>query len=84
MILQKITYCPQRYDFRSIIVLVWLQDNANRIIPFVGKWKGHSITKRSGVYGATIAEADTIVVLEIDDKDQLIQVCSNCYLNLEF
>ncbi|XP_057486827.1 uncharacterized protein LOC130772936 [Actinidia eriantha] len=49
------------------------RDNANRLIPFVGKWKGHSITKRSGVYGATIAEADTIVVLEIDDEDQLIQ-----------
>ncbi|XP_057491286.1 uncharacterized protein LOC130777007 [Actinidia eriantha] len=49
------------------------KDNTNRIIPFVGKWKGHAITKRSGVYGATIAEADTIVVLEIDDKDQLIQ-----------
>ncbi|GFS32463.1 glutamate NMDA receptor subunit epsilon-1, putative [Actinidia rufa] len=49
------------------------KDNTNMLVPFVGKWKGHSITKRSGVYGATIAEADTIVVLQIDDEDQLIQ-----------
>ncbi|XP_031286749.1 uncharacterized protein LOC116145428 [Pistacia vera] len=27
---------------------------------FLGNWKGHSVTKRSGVYGATIAEADTV------------------------
>ncbi|XAR51702.1 hypothetical protein NMG60_11006413 [Bertholletia excelsa] len=48
-------------------------DDTSRIIPHLGKWKGHSITKRSGVYGATIAEADTIAVLEMDDKGQLIQ-----------
>ncbi|XP_028096632.1 uncharacterized protein LOC114296534 isoform X2 [Camellia sinensis] len=48
-------------------------DNTNRIIPYLGKWKGHSITKRSGVYGATIAEAETITVLEINDEGQLIQ-----------
>lgn len=45
----------------------------NRIIPFLGKWKGHSITKRSGVYGSTIAEADTVVLHEMDDNGQLIQ-----------
>ncbi|KAF8408152.1 hypothetical protein HHK36_007294 [Tetracentron sinense] len=49
------------------------EDNTNRISPFLGKWKGHSITKRSGVYGATISEADTAALLEIDDKGQLIQ-----------
>ncbi|THG09401.1 hypothetical protein TEA_022474 [Camellia sinensis var. sinensis] len=52
-------------------------DNTNRIIPYLGKWKGHSITKRSGVYGATIAEAETITVLEINDEGQLIQVCGS-------
>lgn len=46
----------------------------NRIIPFLGKWKGHSVTKRSGVYGSTIAEADTVVLHEMDDNGQLIQV----------
>ncbi|KAL6960805.1 hypothetical protein U1Q18_038568 [Sarracenia purpurea var. burkii] len=46
---------------------------SNRIIPHLGRWKGHSITKRSGVYGATIAEADTIAVLEIDNEGRLIQ-----------
>jgi len=51
-----------------------LQDSTNRILPLLGKWKGHSQTKRSGVYGATIAEADTISLLEMDDKGQLIQV----------
>ncbi|PON65989.1 Lipocalin [Parasponia andersonii] len=48
-------------------------DNTDRVLPFLGKWKGHSLTKRSGVYGATISEADTITSLEMDDKGQLIQ-----------
>uniref|UniRef100_A0A2N9GQA5 Uncharacterized protein n=1 Tax=Fagus sylvatica TaxID=28930 RepID=A0A2N9GQA5_FAGSY len=47
--------------------------NSNRILPYLGKWKGHSITKRSGVYGATIAEADIVASLEMNDKGQLIQ-----------
>ncbi|KAK9925013.1 hypothetical protein M0R45_033354 [Rubus argutus] len=48
-------------------------ESTDRILPFLGKWKGHSITKRSGVYGSTMAEADTVASLEIDDKGQLIQ-----------
>jgi hypothetical protein len=32
------------------------------------------VTKRSGVYGATLAEADTVVVLEMDSNGKLIQV----------
>ncbi|XP_052195855.1 uncharacterized protein LOC127803574 [Diospyros lotus] len=48
-------------------------DSTSRIIQHLGKWKGHSITKRSGVYGATIAEANTTAVLEIDNKGHLIQ-----------
>lgn len=52
-------------------------DSTNRILPLLGKWKGHSLTKRSGVYGATIAEADTIALLEMDGKGQLIQDISS-------
>ncbi|KAL2528709.1 hypothetical protein Fot_21310 [Forsythia ovata] len=51
-------------------------DNSNetdRISPFLGTWKGYSRTKRSGVYGATIAEADTIAVLKMNEDGQLIQ-----------
>ncbi|XP_043726005.1 uncharacterized protein LOC122672608 isoform X2 [Telopea speciosissima] len=44
------------------------KDSTNKLMPFLGRWKGHSITKRSGVYGATIAEAYTAVLLEIDEK----------------
>jgi hypothetical protein len=33
------------------------------------------VTKRSGVYGATLAEADTAVILKMDSNGQLIQVC---------
>ncbi|XP_010528373.1 PREDICTED: uncharacterized protein LOC104805490 [Tarenaya hassleriana] len=53
------------------------KDDAERITPFLGKWKGHSVTKRSGVYGATITEADTISVLEMDDKGHLVQDISS-------
>ncbi|KAH7554535.1 hypothetical protein JRO89_XS12G0232500 [Xanthoceras sorbifolium] len=52
-------------------------DSTDRLLPFLGNWKGHSITKRSGVYGATIAEADTVTLLEVDDKGQLIQDISS-------
>lgn len=70
---------PLQGNIFSVIVVtldifLQLQGNSNRILPYLGKWKGHSITKRSGVYGATIAEADTVSSLEINDNGQLIQV----------
>ncbi|KAL3525898.1 hypothetical protein ACH5RR_014270 [Cinchona calisaya] len=49
------------------------KDDRDRIKPFLGTWKGHSVTKRSGVYGATLAQADTVAVLEINKDGQLIQ-----------
>lgn len=52
----------------------WLQNNTNKILPFLGEWKGHSITKRSGVYGSTMTEADIVAILEMNDDGQLIQV----------
>ncbi|MBA0818245.1 hypothetical protein Gohar_021680 [Gossypium harknessii] len=48
-------------------------DGEDRILPFLGKWEGHSVTKRSGVYGSTMTEADTVSYLEMDDKKKLIQ-----------
>ncbi|KAI9124725.1 hypothetical protein K1719_004647 [Acacia pycnantha] len=52
-------------------------DRESRILPFLGKWKGRSVTKRSGVYGFTITEADTVVSLEMDDDGQLNQVVTS-------
>ncbi|KAL5218370.1 hypothetical protein ABZP36_019054 [Zizania latifolia] len=46
--------------------------NDDRIAPLLGRWEGRSMTKRSGVYGATLAEADTAVLLEKDSNGQLI------------
>ncbi|KAM7506797.1 hypothetical protein LguiA_017250 [Lonicera macranthoides] len=54
-----------------------LRRSSDRILPYIGRWKGKSITKRTGVYGATIAEADTVVVLDIDEEGQLTQVISS-------
>lgn len=51
-----------------------LQDDGERITPFLGTWKGRSITKRSGVYGSTLSEADTVAVLDINDQGQVVQV----------
>ncbi|OVA13400.1 protein of unknown function DUF3598 [Macleaya cordata] len=53
--------------------LDYSEESTSRITSFLGRWEGHSVTKRSGVYGATIAEADTVALLEFDDKGQLIQ-----------
>lgn len=58
----------------SNYVFLLLQDDAERITPFLGTWKGRSVTKRSGVYGATLSEADTVAVLEMNDKGQVVQV----------
>lgn len=49
------------------------KESTSDVTPFLGRWKGHSVTKRSGVYGATITESDTVALLEINEKDQLIQ-----------
>jgi hypothetical protein len=46
--------------------------NSDRIAPLLGRWEGRSVTKRSGVYGATLSEADTVVLLEKDRNGQLI------------
>ncbi|KAJ0099841.1 hypothetical protein Patl1_21843 [Pistacia atlantica] len=59
-------------------------ESIDKIVPFLGNWKGHSVTKRSGVYGATIAEADTVALLKMDDKGQLIQVYYLICLNQFF
>lgn len=56
------------------MIYVYKQDKECRVTPFIGKWKGRSVTKRSGVYGATIAEANTVSSLEINGNDQLVQV----------
>ncbi|KAL4368365.1 hypothetical protein GQ457_05G009980 [Hibiscus cannabinus] len=52
--------------------LVDMVDGKDRILQFLGRWEGHSVTKRSGVYGSTMAEADTVAFLEMD-KNKLIQ-----------
>lgn len=51
-----------------------MQYDGERITPFLGTWKGRSITKRSGVYGSTLSEADTVAVLDINDNGQVVQV----------
>ncbi|KAI4320410.1 hypothetical protein MLD38_033895 [Melastoma candidum] len=49
------------------------EESMDRISLFLGSWKGHSITKRSGVYGATLAVADSVASLEMDDNGLLTQ-----------
>lgn len=49
------------------------KEDTERILPHLGTWKGHSRTTRTGVYGATITEASTTAVLEINKDGQLIQ-----------
>ncbi|XP_022921467.1 uncharacterized protein LOC111429732 [Cucurbita moschata] len=58
-----------------------VNDEENRLLPFLGDWKGHSRTKRSGVYGATIAEADTLSSLQIDDAGRIIQDLTTTSMN---
>ncbi|KAH9622315.1 hypothetical protein KSS87_022596 [Heliosperma pusillum] len=54
-------------------ILSETMNGINRLQPFLGHWKGNSITKRSGVYGATIAEHHTTASLEIDENGLLMQ-----------
>ncbi|EOA24077.1 hypothetical protein CARUB_v10017314mg [Capsella rubella] len=53
------------------------KEDAERITPFLGTWKGRSVTKRSGVYGATLSEANTVAVLEMNDQGHVIQDISS-------
>ncbi|KAJ0254006.1 DUF3598 domain-containing protein [Hirschfeldia incana] len=53
------------------------QNDEERITPFLGTWKGRSITKRSGVYGSTLSEANTVAVLDINDQGQVVQDISS-------
>ncbi|KAL8251220.1 hypothetical protein R6Q59_034913 [Mikania micrantha] len=55
------------------------KEDASRIIPHLGTWKGHSVTKRSGVYGATESEAETVTSLTFDEQGQLIQDQTSAY-----
>lgn len=55
------------------------KDSTSRITPHLGTWKGHSVTKRSGVYGATEAEAETVTLLDFDENGQLIQDQTSTY-----
>ncbi|KAG6719629.1 hypothetical protein I3842_03G015500 [Carya illinoinensis] len=71
-----VIFLEQRGDalsFPPSLDTTMMQGDTNRIVPYLGNWKGRSITKRSGVYGATIAEANTVTSLEMDDKGHLVQ-----------
>ncbi|KAF5179616.1 putative Glutamate NMDA receptor subunit epsilon-1 [Thalictrum thalictroides] len=68
-----LVFLEDRGDGHPHLTSVDTKESTSGIMPFLGRWEGHSITKRSGVYGATIAEADTVAFLEMNDKDQLIQ-----------
>eukprot|EP00252_Welwitschia_mirabilis_P013408 TRINITY_DN2949_c0_g1_i1.p1 TRINITY_DN2949_c0_g1~~TRINITY_DN2949_c0_g1_i1.p1 ORF type:complete len:400 (-),score=76.13 TRINITY_DN2949_c0_g1_i1:34-1233(-) len=49
------------------------EKSEDRINSLLGRWSGHSVTKRSGLYGATVAESDTYVMLEMDGGRRLTQ-----------
>uniref|UniRef100_A0A1D1ZBD1 CD40 ligand n=1 Tax=Anthurium amnicola TaxID=1678845 RepID=A0A1D1ZBD1_9ARAE len=67
-------FLEERGDSGSLIPSCnGLKDDTTRLTPFLGRWEGHSITKRSGVYGATITEADIVALLEMDDKGHVVQ-----------
>ena len=51
----------------------FLQDEC-RLGALLGTWSGHSVTRRSGVYGSTLVEEDTLVTFTLEDNGNLIQV----------
>ncbi|KAG0474041.1 hypothetical protein HPP92_015898 [Vanilla planifolia] len=66
-------FVEQRGDATPSISSLFSSVVPEKITPFLGKWKGHSITKRTGVYGATIEEAETVTLLDLHGNGQLIQ-----------
>ncbi|XP_078442412.1 glutamate NMDA receptor subunit epsilon-1, putative (DUF3598) [Wolffia australiana] len=48
-------------------------DSKDRLAPFLGRWEGRSLTKRSGLYGSTMKEADVVSLLEVDEQGRLVQ-----------
>ncbi|CAA6667384.1 unnamed protein product [Spirodela intermedia] len=49
------------------------EGDADRLAPLLGRWEGRSVTKRSGIYGSTIAEAEVVAQLETDGQGRIIQ-----------
>lgn len=51
-------------------------DFATRVDTVLGKWSGQLVTRRTGIYGATLAECNVQVHYERDDEGKVKQVLS--------
>lgn len=51
-------------------------DFATRVDAVLGKWSGQLVTRRTGIYGATLAECNVQVHYERDDEGKMKQVLS--------
>lgn len=51
-------------------------DFATRVDAVLGKWSGQLVTRRTGIYGATLAECNVQVHYEKDDEGKMKQVLS--------
>eukprot|EP00250_Pteridium_aquilinum_P028279 c36890_g1_i1 orf=68-1228(+) len=51
-----------------------IQDESqSRLAALLGRWSGHSVTRRTGVYGSTLVEDDISVTYSLKDDGSLIQ-----------
>lgn len=57
-------------------------DLATRIDAVLGKWSGQLVTRRTGIYGATIAECNVQVLYERDDEGKMKQVLPGASLSV--
>ena len=78
MIIGRVLYQRERErergtDRHTEIERDFLQDEC-RLDALLGTWSGHSVTRRSGVYGSTLVEEDTLVTFSLEDNGNLIQV----------
>ena len=78
MIIGRVLYQRERErergtDRHTEIERDFLQDEC-RLDALLGTWSGHSVTRRSGVYGSTLVEEDTLVTFTLEDNGNLIQV----------
>ncbi|PKA63835.1 hypothetical protein AXF42_Ash004844 [Apostasia shenzhenica] len=70
-------FLEQRDEAAPCILSCGFSDDQDKISLLLGQWNSLSITKRSGIYGATIEKAETVTKLEVTRGGQLIHEFSS-------
>lgn len=64
------------YKVKAVLHIRGQDDVTDRVEALLGRWEGHAVTRRTGMYGATIAEGDVTVSYDKMEDGRVTQVHS--------